>query len=216
MSILRSSSANLCSSYGGADQWQLEGVQPGGIRSGMVYGTWTSVLHEETGPVGPFLYAPEELCTRLQNSVASKMLAYTWDDSLNSPLARSALCKRQALDLLSQKTNALWPCCMLRLESNRLRTPPSIICPYSNGKRGRYLIRTCINFDVVVALSQFKQTRSIHVDASSYCENRAFPKKPCLMNFCFGICLDLLVLGYTLDLRSADAARLGGPHDLEL
>ncbi|KIW09625.1 uncharacterized protein PV09_00492 [Verruconis gallopava] len=48
--------------YGGSDQWQLEGVQPGGVRSGCVYGTWTSVLHEDDGPVGPFIYAPEELC----------------------------------------------------------------------------------------------------------------------------------------------------------
>lgn len=48
--------------YSGQDQWQLEGVQPGGIRSGCVYGTWTSVLHDDGGPVGPFLYAPGDLC----------------------------------------------------------------------------------------------------------------------------------------------------------
>lgn len=48
-------------SYSGLDQWQLEGVQPGGIRSGAVYGTWTSCAHEDEGPVGPFCYAPEEL-----------------------------------------------------------------------------------------------------------------------------------------------------------
>lgn len=49
-------------SYNSRDQWQLEGVQPGGIRSGCVYGTWTSVHHEQGGPLGPFLYAPEDLC----------------------------------------------------------------------------------------------------------------------------------------------------------
>lgn len=48
--------------YSGSDQWQLEGVQAGGIRSGCVIGTWTSCAHEEGGPVGPFYYAPEELC----------------------------------------------------------------------------------------------------------------------------------------------------------
>ncbi|KAK5104123.1 hypothetical protein LTS08_002007 [Lithohypha guttulata] len=47
--------------YSGGDQWQLEGVQPGGIRSGSVYGLWTSCAHEQGGPVGPFCYAPEEL-----------------------------------------------------------------------------------------------------------------------------------------------------------
>lgn len=54
-----------CCSYGGADQWQLEGVQPGGVRSGCVYGTWTSVGHDDDGPVGPFLYVAEELCRML-------------------------------------------------------------------------------------------------------------------------------------------------------
>ncbi len=52
----------ICS-YGGADQWQLEGVQPGGIRSGGVYGLWTHCDHDENGPVGPFCYFPQELCT---------------------------------------------------------------------------------------------------------------------------------------------------------
>lgn len=47
---------------GGEDQWQLEGVQPGGVRSGCVIGMWTSCAREEGGPVGPFFYAPEELC----------------------------------------------------------------------------------------------------------------------------------------------------------
>lgn len=49
-------------SYHGSDQWQLEGVQPGGVRSGCIYGLWSSCGHEEGGPVGPFIYAPEELC----------------------------------------------------------------------------------------------------------------------------------------------------------
>lgn len=49
--------------YNGEDQWSLEGVQPGGIRSGAIYGTWSPCTHEPGGPVGPFVYAPEELCT---------------------------------------------------------------------------------------------------------------------------------------------------------
>ncbi|OAP54520.1 hypothetical protein AYL99_10968 [Fonsecaea erecta] len=48
--------------YGGQDQWQLEGVQPGGVRSGGVFGLWTQCDHEESGPVGPFCYFPTELC----------------------------------------------------------------------------------------------------------------------------------------------------------
>ena len=48
--------------YGGRDQWQLEGVQPGGIRSGGVFGIWTQCDHEVNGPVGPFCYFPMELC----------------------------------------------------------------------------------------------------------------------------------------------------------
>ncbi|OAL30915.1 hypothetical protein AYO20_08500 [Fonsecaea nubica] len=48
--------------YGGQDQWQLEGVQPGGVRSGGVFGLWTQCDHEENGPVGPFCYFPMELC----------------------------------------------------------------------------------------------------------------------------------------------------------
>jgi hypothetical protein len=49
-------------SYGGADQWQLEGAQAGGIRSGGVYGLWSHCDHTENGPVGPFCYFPSELC----------------------------------------------------------------------------------------------------------------------------------------------------------
>ncbi|KAL6243116.1 hypothetical protein RBB50_010216 [Rhinocladiella similis] len=49
-------------SYSGQDQWQLEGVQPGGIRSGGVFGLWTQCDHEVNGPVGPFCYFPAELC----------------------------------------------------------------------------------------------------------------------------------------------------------
>ncbi|EXJ77394.1 hypothetical protein A1O3_09620 [Capronia epimyces CBS 606.96] len=48
--------------YGGQDQWQLEGIQPGGIRSGGVYGLWSQCDHEVNGPVGPFCYFPAELC----------------------------------------------------------------------------------------------------------------------------------------------------------
>ncbi|KAF2795313.1 hypothetical protein K505DRAFT_374020 [Melanomma pulvis-pyrius CBS 109.77] len=49
-------------SYSGVDQWQLEGVQPGGIRSGGIYGLWSHVDHEEHGPMGPFFYAPYNVC----------------------------------------------------------------------------------------------------------------------------------------------------------
>jgi hypothetical protein len=48
--------------YNGVDQWQLEGIQPGGIRSGGIYGVWSQVDHEPQGPVGPFCYFPTELC----------------------------------------------------------------------------------------------------------------------------------------------------------
>jgi hypothetical protein len=48
--------------YGGQDQWQLEGVQPGGVRSGGVFGLWSQCDHEPNGPVGPFCYYPVELC----------------------------------------------------------------------------------------------------------------------------------------------------------
>ncbi len=48
--------------YNGVDQWQLEGVQPGGIRSGGIYGIWSQVDHEPNGPIGPFCYFPYELC----------------------------------------------------------------------------------------------------------------------------------------------------------
>lgn len=48
--------------YNGVDQWQLEGIQPGGIRSGGVYGVWSQVDHDQHSPVGPFCYFPMELC----------------------------------------------------------------------------------------------------------------------------------------------------------
>ncbi|KAF2253674.1 hypothetical protein BU26DRAFT_228049 [Trematosphaeria pertusa] len=48
--------------YAGSDQWQLEGVQPGGIRSGGIYGLWSHVDHDDHGAMGPFFYAPSELC----------------------------------------------------------------------------------------------------------------------------------------------------------
>ncbi|KAL9107277.1 MAG: hypothetical protein Q9227_007819 [Pyrenula ochraceoflavens] len=49
-------------SYAGGDQWQLEGVQPGGPGGGGVYGQWTHVDHEPGGPLGPFCYFPEKFC----------------------------------------------------------------------------------------------------------------------------------------------------------
>ncbi|KAF2637877.1 hypothetical protein P280DRAFT_472038 [Massarina eburnea CBS 473.64] len=52
--------------YAGTDQWQLEGVQPGGVRSGPIYGLWSHVDRDEQGPMGPFYYAPAELCQRTQ------------------------------------------------------------------------------------------------------------------------------------------------------
>ena len=42
-------------SYGGGDQWQLEGVQPGGVRSSGIFGLWSHCDHEDNGPVGPYL-----------------------------------------------------------------------------------------------------------------------------------------------------------------
>ena len=48
--------------YHGVDQWQLEGIQPGGVRSGGIYGVWSQVDHEPNGPIGPFCYFPMELC----------------------------------------------------------------------------------------------------------------------------------------------------------
>ena len=49
--------------YNGVDQWQLEGIQPGGIRGGGIYGIWSQVDHDEPhSPVGPFCYFPVELC----------------------------------------------------------------------------------------------------------------------------------------------------------
>ncbi|KIW18544.1 hypothetical protein PV08_02832 [Exophiala spinifera] len=58
-------------SYSGQDQWQLEGVQPGGIRSGGVFGLWTQCDHEINGPVGPFCYFPAELCKSTSIVLAS-------------------------------------------------------------------------------------------------------------------------------------------------
>jgi hypothetical protein len=55
---------NICFSYRSQEQWQLEGVQPGGVRSGPVYGVWTQWGHEDHSPVGAFLYVPEELCKK--------------------------------------------------------------------------------------------------------------------------------------------------------
>jgi len=49
-------------SYGGADKWQLEGVQAGGIRSAGVFGLWSHCDHEDHDPVGPFCHFPLELC----------------------------------------------------------------------------------------------------------------------------------------------------------
>ncbi|KAF2181685.1 hypothetical protein K469DRAFT_255430 [Zopfia rhizophila CBS 207.26] len=55
-------------SYAGADQWQLEGVQPGGIRSGGIFGIWSHCDHDDHSPVGPFCYFPFELCDPSQKS----------------------------------------------------------------------------------------------------------------------------------------------------
>ncbi|KAF2004482.1 hypothetical protein P154DRAFT_44589 [Amniculicola lignicola CBS 123094] len=50
-------------SYASADQWQLEGAQPGGVRSGGgIYGLWSHVDHDDHGPVGPFAYFPADTC----------------------------------------------------------------------------------------------------------------------------------------------------------
>lgn len=54
-------------SYAGADQWQLEGVQPGGVRSGGIYGLWSHVDHDDHGPMGPFCYFPLESCEPSQS-----------------------------------------------------------------------------------------------------------------------------------------------------
>ncbi|KAF2738582.1 hypothetical protein EJ04DRAFT_509466 [Polyplosphaeria fusca] len=50
--------------YAGADQWQLDGVQPAGVRSGGIYGLWSHVEHEDHGPTGPFCYFPLEMVGR--------------------------------------------------------------------------------------------------------------------------------------------------------
>ncbi|RMZ84048.1 hypothetical protein DV737_g1354, partial [Chaetothyriales sp. CBS 132003] len=47
--------------YMGTDAWQLEGIQPGGIRSGGIFGLWSQVDHEPRDATGPFCYYPEEL-----------------------------------------------------------------------------------------------------------------------------------------------------------
>lgn len=45
--------------YGGADQWMMRGVQPGGPRSKFgVVGVWSTATHEFSGPNGPFQYFP--------------------------------------------------------------------------------------------------------------------------------------------------------------
>lgn len=49
-------------SYDDEDQWILEGIQPGGPRTGGVFGIWTQSDHEEHGPIGPFCYFSEALC----------------------------------------------------------------------------------------------------------------------------------------------------------
>ncbi|KAF2107499.1 hypothetical protein BDV96DRAFT_653591 [Lophiotrema nucula] len=48
--------------YGGADQWQLDGVQPCGVRTGGIFGLWSHVDHDDNGPTGPFAYWPAEIC----------------------------------------------------------------------------------------------------------------------------------------------------------
>lgn len=48
--------------YGGEDQWQLEGVQPGGPQTGGIFGLWSHCGHEANGPIGPFCYYPVKDC----------------------------------------------------------------------------------------------------------------------------------------------------------
>ncbi|GAA96145.1 uncharacterized protein L969DRAFT_14343 [Mixia osmundae IAM 14324] len=48
--------------YGGSDRWQLDGVQPGGIRSAAVFGTWSDCDHDDASPVGPFVYWHSSMC----------------------------------------------------------------------------------------------------------------------------------------------------------
>ncbi|KAL2419740.1 hypothetical protein ABEF95_006499 [Exophiala dermatitidis] len=59
--------------YDGKDQWLLEGVQPGGVRSGGIYGVWTQCddSPNEGGTVGPFCYFPSDLCTSTSLVLAS-------------------------------------------------------------------------------------------------------------------------------------------------
>jgi hypothetical protein len=58
--------------YGGQDQWLLEGIQPGGVRSGGVYGIWSQCDHDVNTPTGPFCYFPEELCKSTSVVVAAR------------------------------------------------------------------------------------------------------------------------------------------------
>ncbi|RMZ87755.1 hypothetical protein DV736_g5016, partial [Chaetothyriales sp. CBS 134916] len=53
--------------YMSTDAWQLEGIQPGGIRSGGIFGLWSQVDHEPRDAIGPFCYYPEELFLPLLN-----------------------------------------------------------------------------------------------------------------------------------------------------
>jgi hypothetical protein len=55
----------------GVNQWQLEGVQPGGVRSGGIFGVWSQVDHDFHGPLGPFCYFPMELCKPTTVAVAT-------------------------------------------------------------------------------------------------------------------------------------------------
>ncbi|ETI21779.1 hypothetical protein G647_05848 [Cladophialophora carrionii CBS 160.54] len=58
--------------YGGQDHWLLEGIQPGGVRSGGIFGIWTHCDHEVNTPSGPFCYFPEELCKSTSVVVAAR------------------------------------------------------------------------------------------------------------------------------------------------
>lgn len=45
--------------YNGEDQWQMEGIQVGGIQSRYgILGAWSSADHDNAGPNGPFWYWP--------------------------------------------------------------------------------------------------------------------------------------------------------------
>ncbi|EXJ59263.1 hypothetical protein A1O7_06695 [Cladophialophora yegresii CBS 114405] len=58
--------------YGGQDQWLLEGIQPGGVRSGGIFGIWTHCDHGVHTPSGPFCYFPEELCKSTSVVIAAR------------------------------------------------------------------------------------------------------------------------------------------------